>query len=159
MLMKSSMNFSGIMQPLKPTRVTTSMTKNQCLHLSSPDTHHEPSMAGLFHKKYASPFFWHQLYKELVLCESSKESEYDLAEKLKESKWGRSASVGWSREVTARWKAPCTTLANGRVLRPCSLLTVLSSAYKNQVCYSQSSHWQFPLKHHLPSLPPCHVLS
>lgn len=64
-------------------------------HLSGLDTQQEPSQVVLFHNKYTSLFSWHQLYKELVLCESLKASRCDLAEKLEESKLGRRASMGW----------------------------------------------------------------
>lgn len=103
-------------------------------------------MEVLFHNKYTSLFFWHQLYKGLVLCEPLKASKYDLAEKLEESKWGRRASIGWLVLIgyNTQQRALCIILANGRVLWPFLTLTVSNSAYKNQVRYSQSSCWHFP---------------
>lgn len=159
MLVKLGLNFSGIVQPLKPTCAWTQISQTQPLSTFLVQTP-TVSLLGQCCSTISRPAPFSDI--------SFVKSEYCV------SLWKRVGMIWLRSRKKANeageppWVGQQRSQGNGNLsAHPCwwgSSVTLLvtnmpSSASKNPVCSSQSSDWQFPLKHHLPSLPPSHVLS
>lgn len=124
-LMKSGLNFSGIIRPLKLTCVWTQMTKTQ----SGPIFPVHTPAASLMWQCYSTtsmpaPFSDISFLKGGCFVSLWKRVGMIWLRSWKKANEVGGCSMCWSKEATAWWKSLGTTLANGSVPWPCSSLTV-----------------------------------